>query len=109
MYFCGMGLMQDRGYDCFEWDEGNTGKNLKSHNVSDREAEEAFLNIPYYDSQAIKYQGPEKRRIVFSKTNAGRMLFVVYTERGTCIRVICARDMHKSERKIDRERIETNP
>ena len=100
--------MHDRGYECFDWDAGNIGKNLKSHNVSDQEAEEAFWNVPFYDYDALTHHGPEKRRIVLAKTNAGRTLFIAYTERGKCVRVISARDMHKVERKVYYETVQGN-
>ncbi len=103
-----MGLMQDRGYDGFDWDAGNRRKNWHGHRVTDEEAEEAFSSDEFYDYDASRFRGTEKRRIVLAKTKAGRFLFVAYTERNRKVRVICARDMHRVERKIYHEQIEEN-
>lgn len=44
--------------------------------------------------------GLEERYYSLGQTNAGRRLFVVFTLRGTLIRVISARDMSRRERKV---------
>ena len=95
-------------YDGFDWDAGNRGKNWREHKVTDEEAEEAFSSYEFFDSPAFRHKGNEKRRIVLSRTKAGRLLFVAFTERKRKIRVICARDMHKVERRIYNEKIKGN-
>jgi hypothetical protein len=42
----------------------------------------------------------EHRYYVLGQTDAGRGLFIVFTLRGSLIRVISARDMSKKERSI---------
>jgi uncharacterized DUF497 family protein len=80
----------------FEWDEGNSGKNLAKHGVTDAEAEEVF-----FDTNRKLYPDPrhsqgENRRIIVGRTEAGRLLFVVFTLRGKRLRVISARDLNKT-------------
>ncbi len=102
-----MGIVEQ--YEGIEWDEGNVRKNWEKHRVSTTEVEEALRNEPFLDYSADKYLGSEKRRIVKSRTDAGRYLFIVYTERNNKIRPICTRDMHSTERKQYHEKTETNP
>ncbi len=102
-----MGLLQDAGYDGFDWDAGNSLKNWERHHVSRRETEEVFSNRPWYDYKAEGYVGNEKRSIVLGKTDKGRALFIVYTERNNRIRPISARDMYRTERKLYDEKTKT--
>jgi uncharacterized DUF497 family protein len=105
-YFCSMGLIDK--YDGFDWDAGNIDKNWISHKVSKEETEEAFSCDPWYGYDAVNYSGPEKRKIILAKTLKDRPLFVVYTERQNKIRPICARDMHRTERKLYDDKTKTN-
>ena len=80
----------------FEWDAGNSNKNLGEHNVEDREAEEVF-----FDPNRRLYPDPshsqsETRRIIVGRTERGRLLFVVFTIRNQRVRVISARDLNKA-------------
>ena len=83
----------------FDWNKGNIDKNLKRHNVTDRECEEIFFDsqlIVYYDQgHSIK----EERYYALGKTVMERKLFVVFTMRKNRIRVISARDMNKREKE----------
>lgn len=95
-----MGLLQDLEDSVgFEWDAGNSGKNLEKHGVSDGECEEIFFNDPLLVGEDAEHSQDEPRGYVLSHTNAGRMLFVVFTIRRQLIRVISARDMTAGERK----------
>jgi uncharacterized DUF497 family protein len=47
-----------------------------------------------------KHSLAEKRWAAFGKTDSGRLLVVVFTQRGSLIRVISARDMNSKERKF---------
>ena len=47
-----------------------------------------------------KHSPDESRSYALGQTNAGRPLFVVFTVRGTLIRVISARVMHRNERAV---------
>ncbi|TSC88056.1 MAG: hypothetical protein G01um10147_287 [Microgenomates group bacterium Gr01-1014_7] len=80
----------------FEWDKGNTGKNLK-HNVEDKEAEETFLDEHrFIFKDKLHSQGEERFRII-GRTREGRLLFIVFTIRGEKVRIISARDINKKE------------
>ena len=95
-------------YDGIEWDEANIRKNWDKHHVSTEETEQALRNEPYLDYDSIRYLGPEKRRIVQSRTDSGRYLFIVYTVRNNKIRPICIRDMHSTEKIQYHERTQSN-
>ncbi len=83
----------------FEWDDGNQNKNWKKHHVAWWECEEVFFNQPLYVLPDPEHSKSEQRFYVLGVTNAGRLLFLVYTQRRNRIRVISARDMSKNERK----------
>lgn len=82
----------------FDWDKGNTNKNLHRHNVSDKEAEEVFSNEPMRIFEDIKHSQLEQRFVAYGVTNSNRKLTVVFTLRKQKIRVISARDQNKKER-----------
>ena len=88
------------GLDGFEWDEGNSAKNWLRHEVQRTEAEQALLNTPLVVNASRKHGAAEARFIALGQSDAGRLLTVVFTIRGTRIRVISARAMSKSERKV---------
>jgi uncharacterized DUF497 family protein len=97
-----MGELDDvaAGLDGFEWDEGNSAKNWLRHEVQQAEAEEALLNTPLVVNASHKHGATEPRYIALDQTDAGRLLTVVFTVRGSRIRVISARSMSKPERKV---------
>lgn len=82
----------------FQWDHGNRSKNLAGHGVTDSECEEVFFNEPFV--RRGPQQKNEVRYFALGRTEAGRYLFVVFTVRKALIRVISARDMSESERRV---------
>lgn len=83
----------------FEWDKGNLDKNLKEHNVTDKEAEEIFINHPHFLIEDEKHSTDiEKRYMIWGITDHKRKLTVIFTIRGINVRIISARDMHIKER-----------
>lgn len=88
----------------FEWDAGNAQKNWERHQVRQGECEQVFFNEPLIVSDDLKHSQEEKRWFLLGMSDAGRLLFLVFTIRGNLIRVISARDMNKKERKIYHER-----
>lgn len=90
-------LRQCKGFD---WDEGNSGKNLERHGVSDSEAEQLFFNQPLVGAPDEKHSDNEERVHALGRTDAGKRLFVVCTIRGELIRVISARPMSRREREV---------
>ena len=88
------------GLEGFEWDEGNSAKNWLRHEVQQVEAEQALLNTPLVVNVTSTHGAAEPRFIALGQTDAGRLLTVVFTVRGTKVRVISARAMSKPERKV---------
>lgn len=85
----------------FDWDESNIAKNWESHQVSHLEAEQVFFNHPLMVADDKKHSDKEKRWLLLGKTDAERLLSVIFTMRKKSrIRVISARDMSKKERVI---------
>jgi uncharacterized protein len=84
----------------FEWDEEKAKANLKKHRVSFDEATTVFIDpfsitIPDHDHSV-----DEQRYIDLGSSDKGRVLVVVYTERGSNIRIISCRKATSSERKL---------
>lgn len=84
----------------FEWDEGNSEKNWTTHRVSRSECEEVFFNRPLALAEDQKHSQEEVRYYALGQSDRERKLFVVFTIRGSLIRVISARDMSRTERRI---------
>lgn len=83
----------------FQWDEGNASKNWTRHQVSQTEAEQVFVNRPVVVKVAAVV-GAEERHFTLGQTDAGRQLAIVFTLRGSLLRVISARPMNRRERRI---------
>lgn len=81
----------------FQWDEGNSAKNWTRHQVSQTEAEQVFMNRPVAVTPAPSTG--EVRHFALGATDAGRLLAVVFTVRGSLLRVISARPMSRRERR----------
>ena len=87
----------------FQWDRGNIDKNLIKHNVEDWECEQVFFNKPILVLEDPRHSLSEKRWAAFGKTDADRLLVVVFTKRRNLLRVISARDMNKKEKQFYEE------
>ena len=92
--------------DCigFQWDKSNIEKNWLKHKVNPIECEQVFFNQPLIILDDPKHSISEKRFAVFGRTDAGRLLVVIFTKRGKLLRVISARDMNSRERKFYEEK-----
>ena len=84
----------------FQWDQGNIDKNLVKHDVENWECEQVFFNRPLLVLDDPRHSISEKRWAAFGKTDADRLLTVIFTKRDNLIRVISAREMNKKERKF---------
>ena len=84
----------------FEWDEHNSEKNRQRHRVTPAECEELFFNLPLVVADDVKHSERESRCYALGRSDAGRMLFVVFTVRRSLVRVISARDVSRKERKV---------
>ena len=86
----------------FEWDEEKAETNLGKHGVSFQEARTAFrdpLSVTVSDPRA----SGEFRHIDVGLSAVGRILVVVYTERGPRIRLISSREASQAERRTYEE------
>jgi uncharacterized DUF497 family protein len=68
------------------------------HAVSRPECEEVFLGAPRVVADET-HSGAERRFVAFGATATGRRLAVVFTLRGSRLRVITARDQCRRERR----------
>lgn len=83
----------------FEWDENKAIANESSHGVGFDEASTVFddpLSITIPDPAHSKR---EFRYVQLGESSAGRLLVVVFTERGAKIRIISSREPTRAERK----------
>ena len=92
----------------FQWDRGNSNKNLLKHNVQNWKCDQVFFNKPLLVLDDPGHSVAEKRWAGFGKTDSGRLLVVIFTKRGNLLRVISARDMNTKERKFYEENGEKN-
>lgn len=86
----------------FQWDEGNSEKNWEHHRVTRAEAEQPFFNQPFIVADDSEHSMDEERLLALGKTNRNRLLFIVFTLRGSDIRIVSVRDMTKKERAVYR-------
>jgi hypothetical protein len=87
----------------FQWDEGNTDKNRITDNVENWKGEQIFFNAPLLIPGDLKHSTIEERWAAFGRTDAGRLLTVVFSKRGDLFRIISARDMNRKERRFYEE------
>lgn len=90
----------------FEWDSRKAASNLLKHGVAFDEAQSCF-----FDPLQIAFADPdhsldEDRDILFGRSEADRLLVVVYTLRKESIRLISARPATRRESKKYAERIQ---
>lgn len=83
----------------FEWDGGNTAKNVLGHGVSQAEAEEVFFVAPIVLLEDEKHSALEQRYLIFGPTAGGRLLTAAFTLRQHWIRIVSVRDMSRQERR----------
>ena len=83
----------------FEWDPEKAEENLRDHGVAFTEAQTVFgdpleVTIPDPD-----HSEGEFRFLSLGRSEADRLLIVSYTERGSRIRIISAREATPRERR----------
>jgi uncharacterized DUF497 family protein len=84
----------------FQWDRGNTDKNLSKHHVENWECEQVFFDRPLLVLDDPTHSVSQNRWAALGKTDTDRFLLVIFTKRNDLIRIICARDMNSRERKF---------
>ncbi|MDO9417230.1 BrnT family toxin [Pararhizobium sp.] len=84
----------------FNWDSGNSRKNIDKHDVGQLEAEQVFVNEPLLVVSDALHSVHEIRLHALGHTDTGRLLHLTFTLRyqETMIRIISARDMSRKER-----------
>ncbi len=87
----------------FEWDEEKAKANLKKHRVSFDEATTVFVDPFSVTICDPVHSENEQRYIDIGSSGKNRVLVVVYTERGTNIRIISCRKATSLERKLYKE------
>lgn len=85
----------------FEWDEVKAASNIQDHHVTFEEAAEVFFDPFYQTGDAT--DDDEPRNFIIGYTFSQRLLLAVYVERGTRTRLISARPVTRSERKLYEE------
>jgi predicted DNA binding CopG/RHH family protein/uncharacterized DUF497 family protein len=78
----------------YDWDEHNEG-HVAAHRVETSEVEEALANDPIRIETRKDTRSGEERILELGRTNAGRVLFVVWTPRGERMRPIAAFDANR--------------
>lgn len=83
----------------FQWDKGNVDKSYQKHGITPNEAEEVFVNEDILLQDDVGHSQVEERFTAIGKTTQDNILFVVFTARGTKIRIISARKANIKERR----------
>ena len=83
----------------FEWDEAKARANVRSHRVTFDEATTVFSDPFSLTILDAGHLAAEKRYIDLGISDKMRVLVVVYTERGSTIRIISCRKATSIERR----------
>ena len=89
----------------FEWDEMKAVANARKHGLSFEEATTIFSDPNTITIFDVEHLDEEDRFIDIGLSASGRILVVVYTERGTRIRVISCRKATPAERRQYEQRV----
>jgi uncharacterized DUF497 family protein len=89
--------------DAWTWNSSGTpGKaqaNESKHGVRFSEAASAFGDPLSVTVSDMRHSSDEDRYILFGRSDSGRLLAVMHTDRGTAIRIISARLVTARERR----------
>jgi uncharacterized DUF497 family protein len=81
----------------FDWDQGNLG-HIALHRVTAEEVEEVLEGDLVHTTADVR--SGEIRITVLGLTEGGRLLSITFTQRGSRVRVVTARDASRRERKL---------
>jgi uncharacterized DUF497 family protein len=84
--------------DDFEWDESKAAINLRDHKISFLEAQLVFNDVFALIEQDLNEEYGEDRFLATGMIE-GRLVTVVFTERGERTRIISARKANTDERR----------
>jgi uncharacterized protein len=87
----------------FDWDENKAVSNRSKHGVSFEEAKTVFDDPLYVDFYDPAHSEEEDRYLIVGESSQKRLLIASYTERGNLIRLISAREVTRTERKVYEE------
>lgn len=82
--------------DRFEWHDAKAASNYRKHGVSFEAARAVFDDENHIEDFEDEADGGEERWVRIGMAE-GRLLAVVYTERGARIRIISAREASRHE------------
>lgn len=82
-----------------EWDELKAAANLTKHGISFDEAMTVFNDPLFVDFFDPDHSHSEHRYIIIGESQQKRLLVVSYTERGSALRIISARQATALERR----------
>jgi uncharacterized protein len=83
----------------FEWDVEKGKSNARKHGVSFEEASAVFYDPAGISFDDVIHSVGEARFLMIGYSDRQRLLLVVHTDRGSCIRIISARLANKQERR----------
>lgn len=83
----------------FEWDPRKALSNAAKHGVTFAEAVTAFEDPLAVTVRDPRHSGDEERYTVFGRSDRGRLLAAMFTDRGEALRIISARLMTPRERR----------
>jgi len=89
----------------FEWDPNKARLNLRKHGVAFKEAATVFRDPLSITIDEPDHSEDEDRFLVIGLSDAGRLLIVAHTDRGSRTRIINARELTRSEREAYEEEI----
>ena len=84
----------------FEWDDDKATRNLRTHDVGFDEAATAFNDPARVELLDESHSDEEPRYAIIGFSNAGRLLFVIFTMRHNVTRLISARKANKKHQSI---------
>lgn len=82
----------------FEWDDDKNTLNVEKHGIEFEDVTEAFNDPSSFEYRSAG-QHPEQRCVLIGMVRA-RLIAVIYTIRGSRIRIISARAARREERKL---------
>ena len=97
-----MDWIENQSRFAFEWDLGNSTKNLIKHGFSIEDAESVFEQIEAIRAlgEQVSPKANEPRYGILGLTDDLEHVFVCFTIRGSGIRIINIRKMNKKERAL---------
>jgi uncharacterized DUF497 family protein len=83
----------------FKWDPIKEEANIRNHGVTFTEAATAFADPLSITVPDPRHSITEERYVLVGRSNRGRLLAVMHTDRGEYIRIISARLVTSHERR----------